>query len=91
MSMNLFNKKAVVGLDDYFARTINNIFQKDFAGEVPGGVIEVLSGAYDEIGSSCESFKRTLQLVFKAFSNYDKLDRASMEEEILSKDDYYRA
>lgn len=81
----LFNKKAVVGLDDFFAKTIYDIFREFPPDIIPCGVLEVIGGAYDEVGSSYMSFKCIIELMIWIFSNYNRISKDSLGDEILNK------
>lgn len=88
----LFNKNAVIGLDDYFADAIYEFFQECPKNIIPNGTIEVIGGAYDEIGSSNSSFKYIMELLMWIFINYNKINEDSFGDKLLSKiyeDQYY--
>ena len=82
---SLFNRKAIVGLDDYFAKEICAFLQECPRGVFPEGVLEIIGGAYDEVGSSYTSFKNTIELLSWLFENYDKYNENSIGDEILNK------
>ncbi|WP_281085569.1 hypothetical protein [Eubacterium ruminantium] len=81
----LFNKNAFVGLDDFFAKTIYEIFSELPSDIIPCGVIEVIGGAYDEVGSSFMSFKCIIELMIWIFSNYNRISEDSLGDEILNR------
>ena len=81
----LFNKNAIIGLDDEYAKNIVEIFKEIPSENIPRGVIEVIGGAYDEIGSSYMSFKRIIELMIWIFTNYNKISKDSLRDEILNK------
>lgn len=81
----LFNKNAIVGLDDFMAKAIYDIFGECASESFPCGVLEVIGGAYDEVGSSYMSFKRIVELMIWIFSNYSKIDNEELGNKILNK------
>ncbi len=82
---SLFNKKAIVGLDDFFAKEICAFLKESPRGFFPEGVLEIIGGAYDEVGSSYISFKNTIELLKWLFENYDKYNENSIGDVILNK------
>ena len=81
----LYNKNAIVGLDEFFANIIYKFFEECPSETIPGGVVEVVGGAYDEIGSSYMSFKCVIETVIWIFSNYKKISEKGLGEEILNR------
>lgn len=80
----LFNKNAIIGLDDEYAQNIVEILKEIPSENIPRGVIEVIGGAYDEIGSSYMSFKRIIELMIWIFTNYNIISKDSLGDEILN-------
>lgn len=81
----LFNKNAVIGLDDFFAKAIYDFFRECPPNIIPCGVLEVIGGAYDEVGSSYMSFKCIIELMIWIFSNYNRISEDSLGGEMLNK------
>lgn len=81
----LFNKNAIIGLDDEYAKNIDEIFREIPSENIPCGVIEVIGGAFDEVGSSYMSFKRIIELIIWIFTNYNIISKDSLGDEILNK------
>lgn len=69
-----FNKEVCVGLDKEFADAINEFFKEYPLGKLPSGTIEILSGGYDEVGSSNVAFKKAMELLMVAFQHIDALN-----------------
>ncbi len=80
----LFNKNAIVGINDFFAKIIYEIFGEFPRDSIPCGVLEVIGGAYDEVGSSYMSFKCIIELMIWVFSNYNRISEDSLGDEILN-------
>lgn len=79
-----FNKEVCVGLDKEFADAIDEFF-KDYPHEkLPRGIIEILSGGYDEVGSSSVAFKKVMELLTFVFQNIDDLSDEELQDELLN-------
>lgn len=78
-----FNKVVCVGLNKEFAGAIDEFFKEYPLGKLPGGTIEILSGGYDEVGSSNVAFKRVMELLTFIFQNIDNLSDNELQCELL--------
>ena len=78
-----FNKAVCVGLDKEFADAIDEFFKEYSLGKLPGGTIEILSGGYDEVGSSNAAFKKVMELLMFAFQHIDDLSDNELQCELL--------
>ena len=78
-----FNKEVCIGLDKEFADAIDEFFKEYSLGKLPSGTIEILSGGYDEVGSSNVAFKRAMKLLIFIFQNIDDLSNNELQCELL--------
>lgn len=78
-----FNKAVCVGLDKEFADAIDEFFREYPLRKLPGGTIEILSGGYDEAGSSNASFKKVMELLTFLFQHMDDLRDNELQCELL--------
>lgn len=79
-----FNKIISAGLDKEFADGIYKFFQEYPSGKLPGGTIEILSGGYDEIGSSIVSFQSVMEILVFIFQNIDEMDDNVLQDNVLN-------
>lgn len=79
-----FNKAVCVGLDKEFADAIDEFFKEYSLGRLPSGTIEILSGGYDEVGSSNVAFKKVMELLIFAFENIDDLSDVVLKSELIN-------
>lgn len=70
----LQNKNAIIGLNNEFAKAIEEFFVEYPSKKLPSGTIRIFNGAYDEIGSSYYTFKRITEFIINVFSNYNSLN-----------------
>ncbi len=80
-----FNKAVCIGLDKEFADAIDEFFKEYPQEKLPSGTIEILSGGYDEVGSSNVSFKRAMELLVFVFQNIDDLSDSELKCELLKR------
>lgn len=80
-----FDKAVCIGLDKEFADAIDEFFKKYPQEKLPSGTIEILSGGYDEVGSSNVSFKRAMELLVFIFQNIDDLSDGELKCELLKR------
>ena len=78
-----FNKEVYVGLDKEFADAIDEFFEEYPVGNLPGGTIEILGGAYDEVGSSNVSFKKVMELLIFVFVHIDEMNNEELQSELF--------
>ncbi len=78
-----FNKAICVGLDKEFADAIDEFFKEYPHGKLPSGTIEILSGGYDNVGSSNIAFKKTMELLIFVFQHIDDLSDNELQCELL--------
>lgn len=78
-----FNKAICVGLDKEFADAIDEFFKEYPLGKLPSGTIEILSGGYDDVGSSNIAFKKTMELLTFVFQHIDELSDNELQCELL--------
>lgn len=78
-----FDKIVCVGLDKEFADAIYEFFEEYPIEQLPSGTIEIISGAYDEVGSSNVAFKKAMELLIFIYRNIDKLDDDTLRYELL--------
>lgn len=78
-----YNKAICVGLDKEFADAINEFFQEYPLGKLPSGTIEILSGGYDDVGSSNIAFKKTMELLTFVFQHIDELSDNELQCKLL--------
>lgn len=78
-----FNRDICVGLDKEFADAVEEFFKEYPLGKLPGGTIEILSGGYDNVGSSNIAFKKTMELLTFAFQHIDELSDNELQCELL--------
>lgn len=78
-----FNKSVCLGLDKEFADAIDEFFREYSFGKLPGGTIEILSGGYDEVGSSNIAFKKVMELLMFIFQHIDDLSDNELKCELL--------
>lgn len=79
-----FNKAICLGLDEEFADAVNEFFKEYPLGKLPGGTIEILSGGYDEVGSSNAAFKKVMELLVFVFQHIDELSDDVLQCSLLS-------
>ncbi len=78
-----FNKDVCVGLNKEFADAIYEFFEEFPIGNLPSGTIEILGGAYDEVGSSNVSFKKVMELLIFMFVHIDKMNDEELQSELF--------
>ncbi len=78
-----FNKAICVGLDKEFADAIDEFFKEYSSEKVSGGTIEILSGGYDEAGSSKVAFKKVMELLIFVFRHIDDLSENELQCKLL--------
>lgn len=78
-----FNKAICVGLDKEFADAIDEFFKEYPLGKLPSGTIEILSGGYDEVGSSNVALKKAMELLVFIFQHIDELSDNELKGELL--------
>lgn len=78
-----FNKAVCAGLDKEFADAIDEFFKEYPFGKLPGGTIEIVSGGYDEVGSSNVAFKKVMELLTFIFQHIDDLSDHELQCELL--------
>lgn len=78
-----FNKDVCLGLDKEFADAIDEFFSEYPIGKLPSGTIEILSGGYDEVGSSNVAFKKVMEVLIFIFQNIDGLSDNDLQYEVL--------
>ena len=78
-----FNKAVCVGLEKEFADAIDEFFKEYPLEKLPSGTIEILSGGYDEVGSSNVSFKKVMELLTFVFQHIDDLSDDELQCELL--------
>ena len=70
-------------MDKEFADAINEFFKEYPHGKLPSGTIEILSGGYDNVGSSNIAFKKTMELLVFVFQHIDDLSDNELQCELL--------
>ncbi len=80
-----FKRTVCVGLDKEFADAVDEFFKEYPLGKLPGGTIEILSGGYDEVGSSNVAFKKVMELLTFVFQHMDNLSDNELQYEILKR------
>lgn len=78
-----FNKLVCVGLDEEFAEAICEFFVEYSQELLPSGTIEVLSGGYDNVGSSNLAFKKAMELLLFIFRHIDEMSDNELQRELL--------
>lgn len=78
-----FSKEVAIGLDKEFADAINEFFKEYPLCKLPSGTIEILSGAFDEAGSSNVAFKKIMNMLVFVFQHIDKFDYDELQCELL--------
>lgn len=78
-----FNKAVCLGLDKEFADAIDEFFKEYPLGKLPSGTIEILSGGYDEVGSSSVAFKKVMELLTFIFQYIDNLSDNELKCKLL--------
>ena len=78
-----FSKEVSIGLDEEFADAINEFFIEYPKSKLPSGTIEVLSGAFDEVGSSNVAFKKVMNMLVFVFQHIDEFDHNELQCELL--------
>lgn len=79
----LFNNTALLGLNDEFVNAIKEYFVLSPHNKIPCGRIEILGGAYDEVGSSNVSFRNVMNLLTYVFCNEMRLENNGFGEELF--------
>lgn len=79
-----FNKMVYVGLDKEFVDAIEEFFQDYTLEQLPSGTIEILTGGYDEVGSSNVTFKKVMELLVFIFQHIDELSDDALKHELLN-------
>ncbi len=79
-----FNKTVCAGLDKEFADAINEFFKEYPLKKLPSGTIEILSGGYDEVGSSNVAFKKVMELLTFVFQYIDVLSDNELQCKLLN-------
>jgi hypothetical protein len=79
-----FNKNISMGLGREYAEAIDEFFKEYPIGKLPNGVIEILGGGYDEIGSSNYSFKKVMGLLVFIFQHIDRLSDDELRQQLLN-------
>lgn len=78
-----FSKEVAIGLDKEFADAIDEFFKEYPLCKLPSGTIEILSGAFDEVGSSNVAFKKAMKMLVFVFQHIDELDDDELQFELL--------
>ena len=78
-----FNKEVTIGLNKEFADAIDEFFKGYLLGKLPGGTIEILGGAFDEVGSSNFAFKKVMNMLLFVFQHIDEFDEDKLQGELL--------
>jgi hypothetical protein len=78
----LFNDNSVIGLNNEFAEYLNTIFSESEI-DFPSGIIEIIGGAYDEVGSSYYSFEKIIELISIIFENYEQIGETILGEKLI--------
>ncbi len=81
--VSLFNKEVTIGLNKEFADAIDEFFKEYPLGKLPGGTIEILGGAFDNVGSSNFSFKKVMNILLFVFQHIDEFDEDKLQGELL--------
>ena len=79
------NKKAILGLNEEFAKNLEEFFVEYPAKRLPQGTIRIFNGAYDETGSSYVSFKSVMELIIDAFENFYNLNDDNYLKKLIEK------
>ena len=80
----VFNDNSVIGLNNEFAEYLSTIFSEseiDFS----SGIIEIIGGAYDEVGSSYYSFEKIMELISIIFGNYEQIGETILGEKLFER------
>ena len=80
-----FNKTICAGLNNEFADATDEFFKEYHLGKLPGGTIEILSGGFDDVGSSNIAFKKTMELLTFVFRHIDELSDNELQRELLKR------
>ena len=83
-SSELFRNNVIVGLNDEFTNAIKDYFILQPHNNIPCGRIEILGGAYDEVGSSNASFRNVMNLLTYIFYNEYRLDENGFGKELFN-------
>lgn len=78
-----FNKEVTIGLDKEFADAIDEFFKEYPLYKLPGGIIEILSGAFDGVGSSNFALKKVMNMLLLVFQHIDEFDDDKLQYELL--------
>ncbi len=78
-----FSKEVAIGLDKEFADAIDEFFKEYPLCKLPSGIIEILSGAFDEVGSSNVTFKKVMNMLVFVFQHVDEFDDDKLRSELL--------
>lgn len=79
------NKKAILGLNEEFAKNLEEFFVEYPAKRLPQGTIRIFNGAYDETGSGYVSFKSVMELIIDAFENFYNLNDDNYLKKLIEK------
>lgn len=79
----LGNKKIYIGLDEEFEEAIEEFFKERPDQSLPAGIIEILYGGYDKVGSSKMAFKKAMNLLVFIFQNIDEMDIDILKEKLF--------
>lgn len=71
-------------MDKEFADAIDEFFKEYPFGKLPSGTIEILSGGYDEVGSSNVAFKKVMELLAFIFQHIDDSGDNELQYELLN-------
>lgn len=77
-----FNKSVHVGLNKEYVDAIEDFFYL-CNGKLPCGMIEIIGGAFDEVGSSYVAFQKLMELLSFVFLNIEKLNEDQLKCEIF--------
>ena len=77
-----FNKSVHVGLNKEFVDAIEDFFDL-CNGNLPCGTIEIIGGAFDEVGSSYAAFQKVMEILSFAFLNIEKLNENQLKSEVF--------
>lgn len=79
----LLSKTVRIGLNREYLNAIDEFFKEYPLGMLSSGTIEIISGGYDEVGSSNMAFKKVMEILVFVFCHIDELSDNELQKELL--------
>lgn len=79
-----YGKKISTGLTKEYIEIIEKFFKEYSSSKLPNGTIEVITGGYDDVGSSACSFEIIIELLMYTFARINQVSDQQLLYELIS-------